>query len=75
MVMPEESNEPIAEGLDRASTKFREFAAECMELAQKSHSLEQRMVYLKMASTWHQTAVRWEKDLRRRKWVQRGRSA
>jgi len=43
-------------------TQFRGFAAECVELAQKSHSLEQRMVYVRMASVWHKMAIRWEKD-------------
>ena len=64
--MPKEYCEPITEGLNTASTQFREFAVECMELARKSSSLDQRMVYLKMASAWHQTAQRWEKDFHRR---------
>ena len=62
VIMPKEYSTTIAEGLDTASMQFREFAAECMELAQNSSSLERRMVYLKMASVWHQTALRWEKD-------------
>jgi hypothetical protein len=60
--MPKECSKPIAEGLDTASTQFREFAAECVELARNCSSLERRMVYLNMASVWHQTALRWEKD-------------
>ena len=43
------------------STLFREFAAECMELAQTTPTPEKRALYLKMASVWHQTALRWEK--------------
>jgi hypothetical protein len=35
---------------------FREFAAECMELAP-----EKRTLYLKMAGVWFQMAQRWEK--------------
>jgi hypothetical protein len=64
--MPKECCKPITEGLNTAPTQFREFAVECMELAQKSSSLDQRMVYLKMASAWHQTAQRWEKDFHKR---------
>ena len=43
------------------STVFREFAAECMELAQTTPTPEKRALYLKMASVWHQMAQRWEK--------------
>ena len=57
--MPEK-NEPSFEGL-KPSTLFREFAAECMELAQTSPSPKKRALYLKMASVWHQMAQRWEK--------------
>jgi hypothetical protein len=60
--MPKECSRPITEGLDTASTQFREFAAECMDLARNSSSLERRMAYLTMASAWHQTALRWEED-------------
>jgi hypothetical protein len=60
--MRKECSKPFAEGLDTASTQFREFAAECVDLARNSSSLERRVVYLKMASVWHQTALRWEKD-------------
>jgi hypothetical protein len=57
--MPKENQEPCFEGLN-PPTLFREFAAECMELAQiPSH--EKRAPYLKMASIWHQIAQRWEK--------------
>jgi hypothetical protein len=40
---------------------FREFAAECMELAQTASSLEKHALYLKMASVWFQMAQHWEK--------------
>jgi hypothetical protein len=43
------------------STLFREFAAECMELAQTVSSPEKRALYMKMASVWFQMAQRWEK--------------
>ena len=56
----EKNGEPTFEGLE-PSTLFREFAAECMELAQTIRSHEKRALYLKMASVWHQLAQRWEK--------------
>ena len=43
------------------SILFREFAAECMELAQTTPTPEKRTLYMKMASVWHQMALRWEK--------------
>ena len=43
------------------STLFREFAAECMELAQTGSSPEKQALYMKMASVWFQLAQRWEK--------------
>jgi len=58
--MPKEDNEITFEDCD-PSTLFREFAAECMELAQTKSSPEKRALYLKMASVWHQMAQRWEK--------------
>jgi len=51
---------------------FREFAAECMELAQTVSSPEKRALYMKMASVWFQMAQRWEKlatKRRRPKWA------
>jgi hypothetical protein len=42
------------------STLAREFAAECMELAANTLSPEKRALYLKMASVWHQMAIRSE---------------
>jgi hypothetical protein len=58
--MPTKNDNHIFEGSDPA-TLFREFAAECMELMQTASSPEKRMLYLKMASVWHQMAIRWEK--------------
>ena len=58
--MSKEDNEITFEDCD-PSTLFREFAAECMELAQTKSSPEKRALYLKMASVWHQMAQRWEK--------------
>jgi len=58
--MTKENNAITFEGCD-PSTLFREFAAECMELAQTNSSPEKRALYLKMASVWHQMAQRWEK--------------
>jgi len=67
--MPKLCSGPITEGLEAPATQFREFAAEYMELARKSASLERRVVYLNMASAWHQTAIRWETDLHKRKFA------
>jgi hypothetical protein len=58
--MPKENDEPIFEGRDPL-TLFRDFAAECLELAQTTPTREKRELYLKMASVWHQMAQRWEK--------------
>ena len=55
-----ENNDPTFEGLN-PPTLFREFAAECMELAQANPTPEKRSLYMKMASLWHQMAQRWEK--------------
>ena len=57
--MPKENYGPTFEGVD-APTLFREFAAECMELARTAPP-EKHALYLKMASVWHQMAQRWEK--------------
>jgi hypothetical protein len=57
--MPGKNNE--FEGRE-PSTLFREFAAECMELAQTASSPEKRALYMKMASVWFQMALRWEKS-------------
>ena len=45
--MPKENNDPTFEGLN-APTLFREFAAECVELANAA-SPEKRKLYMKMA--------------------------
>jgi hypothetical protein len=57
--MPNENNGPTFEGLD-PPTLFREFAAECMQLAKTTLTPEKQALYLKMASVWHQMAQRWE---------------
>jgi hypothetical protein len=59
--MPEKDNGITFEGCG-PSTLFREFAAECMELAlQAASSPEKHALYVKMASVWFQMAQRWEK--------------
>ena len=58
--MPKKSKDPTFEDLNPC-TLFREFAAECMELAQTTPTPEKRLLYLKMARVWHQMAQRWEK--------------
>ena len=60
LVMSKENNEPTFEGYE-PSMLFREFAAECAELAQGTPSPEKRTLYMRMASVWHQMALRWEK--------------
>jgi hypothetical protein len=57
--VPEENNNHTYEDCE-PSTLFREFAAECMELARTAPTPEKRTLYLKMASVWHQMAQRWE---------------
>jgi len=52
---------PPYKGMDDPPTQLREFAAECMELAQTTPTPEKRALYLKMASVMHQMAQRWEK--------------
>ena len=44
---------PPFEGIDDPLKHLREFAAECMELAQTTPSPEKRMMYLKMAALFH----------------------
>ena len=58
--MPKENNGITFADRD-PSTLFREFAVECMALAQTAFSPEKRALYMKMASVWHQMAQRWEK--------------
>jgi len=52
--LPKENNGPTP-------TLFRDFAADCMELEQSTPLPEKRRLYVKMASVWHQMALRWEK--------------
>ena len=60
--MPKKSGRPVAAGsLDDPAVQFREYAAECVELAQTSNSPEKRKVYLDMARVCHQRALQWEK--------------
>jgi hypothetical protein len=58
--MPKENDGPTFEGLN-PTTLFREFAAECLELANTTSSDNKRALYLKMAGVRHQMALRWEK--------------
>ena len=58
--MPKEDNGIAFEDCDTA-TLFREFAAECIELARTASSPEKHALYVKMASVWFQMAQRWEK--------------
>jgi hypothetical protein len=58
--MPGKNDKISFEGRE-PSTLFREFAAECMELAQTTSSPEKHALYVKMASVWFQMAQRWEK--------------
>jgi hypothetical protein len=58
--MPKVDNGIAFDGCE-PSTLFREFAAECIELAQTASSPEKHALYTKMASVWHQMAQRWEK--------------
>jgi hypothetical protein len=55
-------NEPTFEGLNPPAL-FREFAAECMELAQTNPSHEKRALYLKMARTYLKIADRCRSDI------------
>jgi len=57
--MPKGNNGLTFEGLN-PPTLFREFAGECVELAQSAPTPEKRALYLRMASVWHQMAQRWE---------------
>ena len=60
--VPKKTREPIAAGgLDDPAARFRLFTAECLELAQKTSSLEKRRVYLDLARACFRLALRWEK--------------
>jgi hypothetical protein len=50
---------------DASSRMFREYAAEFVQLARNATSTETRFLYIKMASIWQETAIRWERDLLR----------
>ena len=58
--MPKVDNGIAFDGCE-PSTLFREFAAECIELAQTASSPAKHALYMKMASVWFQMAQRWEK--------------
>jgi len=58
--MSKENNDPMFEG-SNPPMLFREFAAECMELAQATPTPQKRALYVRMASVWYQMALRWEK--------------
>jgi hypothetical protein len=60
--MPKENNDLEFEGLN-APTLFREFAAECMELAQTNP--EKRRAIPENGELWYQMALRWEKKSER----------
>ena len=49
----DEKDEITFEGCE-PSMLFREFSAECMELAQTASLPEKRALYMKMASVWFQ---------------------
>ena len=56
------TREPLAAGgLDNPAAQFREFTAECLELAQRIRSPEKRLVYLALARVCFQLALRREK--------------
>ena len=60
--MPKKTREPFAAGgLDNPAAQFREFAAECLELAEKTLWPEKRQVYLDLARVCFQLALSWEK--------------
>jgi len=60
--MPKKTREPFAAGgLDNPAAQFREFTAECLELALKTHSSAKRQVYLDLARVCFQLALRCEK--------------
>ena len=60
--MPKKTREPFAAGgLDNPAAQFREFTAECLELAEKARSPERRRVYLDLARVCFKLALRCEK--------------
>ena len=54
---------PPEEAPDASSKMFREYAAEFVQLARNATSAETRFLFIKMASIWQETAIRWERDL------------
>jgi hypothetical protein len=60
--VPKENNNHSYEDCE-PSTLFREFAAECAQLAQTAPTHEKRTLYMRMASVWHQMALRWERGV------------
>jgi hypothetical protein len=56
---------PPEDAPDASSRMFREYAAEFLRLARNATSTETRFLYIKMASIWQETAIRWERDLLR----------
>ena len=60
MEMPKDNSGLLFEDCEPA-TLFREFAAECIELAQTNPSPEKRALYIKMSAMWHEMAQRWER--------------
>jgi len=58
--LPKDNSGLLFEDCEPA-TLFREFAAECIELAQTASSPAKHALYTRMASAWHQLAQRWEK--------------
>jgi hypothetical protein len=58
--MTKENNAPTFEDLNPPKL-FREFAAECVELARTTSSPDKQRMYLEMARVWHEMAQRWKK--------------
>ena len=58
--MPGKNDDITFEGCE-PSTLFREFASECIQLAQTGSSAEKHALYVKMARVWFRMAQRWEK--------------
>jgi len=65
--MPKDNNSHTYEDCE-PSTLFREFAAECTQLAKTAPTPDKRALYLRMASVWHQMAVRWEMKREAAEW-------
>ena len=62
--MPKDNNNTYE---DRGpSTVFREFAAECTQLAKTAPTPDKRALYLRMASVWHSRRSGGKRNARRR---------